>query len=60
MNDLLKHPASFRDPSGFVFESGGIFYRQVNKTYAEHYDQFIASGLYGELVKKNTCSHLKS
>jgi hypothetical protein len=59
MSNPVKHPASFRDPSGFVFEQGGIIYRQVNKSYAVNYDQFITSGLYDELVKKNSCCHLK-
>jgi hypothetical protein len=42
--------ASFRDPSGFVFERNGTLYRQVNRVYAEDYDQLMSSGLYAELV----------
>jgi hypothetical protein len=52
MKDSHQHPASFRDPSGFVFERDGIFYRQVNLSYAKHYNHFMQSGLYGILVKK--------
>lgn len=43
--------ASFRDPSGFVFSHGGKIFRQVNQVYREEFDQLIASGLYGRLVK---------
>lgn len=43
---------SFRDPSGFVFESGGLIHRQVNQRYAEHYELLTSSGLYQALVEK--------
>lgn len=42
-------PASFRDPSGFVFSRDGVLYRQVNQTYREHYDRLMGSGLYEKL-----------
>jgi len=38
--------ASFRDPSGFVFEREGVIYRQVNRSYAADYDRLLSSGLY--------------
>jgi hypothetical protein len=41
--------ASFRDPSGFVFERDGVLYRQINRSYGPHYDQLMSSGLYAEL-----------
>ncbi len=44
--------ASFRDPSGFVFEHDGSIYRQVNRSYAPHYDQLMESGLYAELTER--------
>jgi hypothetical protein len=50
MSIVQRHPASFRDPSGFIFESHGSIYRQVNKSYSIHYDLLISSGLYNELV----------
>jgi 2-polyprenyl-3-methyl-5-hydroxy-6-metoxy-1,4-benzoquinol methylase len=46
------HPASFKDPSGFVFKANGKYYRQVNKSYAEDYDLLMSSGLYKTLVDK--------
>jgi ribosomal protein L11 methylase PrmA len=42
--------ASFRDPSGFVFEEAGVIYRQVNQQYAENYERLMTSGLYEELT----------
>lgn len=47
------HPASFRDPSGFIFEREGKLLRQVNHVYKQHYDLFIQSGLYHKLVSGN-------
>jgi hypothetical protein len=41
---------SFRDPSGHVFSREGRLLRQVNASYAAHYDHLHASGLYDELV----------
>jgi hypothetical protein len=46
-----RHPASFRDPSGFVFERGGELYRQVNDSYRENYDRLMRSGLYESLAR---------
>ena len=44
--------SSFRDPSGFIFSHDGCLYRQVNQSYADQYDRFMASGLYTALVDK--------
>ena len=46
------HPASFRDPSGFVFRLDGILHRQVNKSFQKDFDEFLASGLYNNLIDK--------
>lgn len=45
-------PASFRDPSGFLFNRDGVLYRQINMSYKEEYEQFIHSGLYSSLVER--------
>jgi hypothetical protein len=45
-----RHPSSFKDPSGFVFESDGTIYRQVNQYYAHAYRQLMESGLYTALT----------
>jgi ribosomal protein L11 methylase PrmA len=44
--------ASFRDPSGYVFQRDGVIYRQVNRCYADDYDHLMSSGLYQRLVDK--------
>jgi ribosomal protein L11 methylase PrmA len=44
------HPASFRDPSGFLFSSQGQLFRQVNLAYQENYTRLVESGLYQKLV----------
>ena len=43
--------ASFRDPSGFLFNHDGVLYRQVNQHYASDYDLLMSSGLYENLTK---------
>ncbi|HEY2349201.1 MAG TPA: hypothetical protein VGH64_09305, partial [Puia sp.] len=48
-----QHPASYRDPAGFIFEYEDKFYRQVNRSYAVHYNLLKNSGLYNQLVKEN-------
>jgi hypothetical protein len=44
------HPASYRDPAGFVFQEDGSYYRQVNKQFADSYDLLMRSGLYEQLT----------
>ncbi|MDE2903333.1 MAG: class I SAM-dependent methyltransferase [Chloroflexota bacterium] len=43
-------PGSFRDPAGFVFQTDGTFYRQVNRSYATTFDALMRSGLYEKLA----------
>ena len=50
MANYTRHPASFKDPSGFVFEKNGKWYRQVNREYADEYNLLLGSGLYDHLV----------
>lgn len=50
MNKVDFHPASFRDPAGFLFRRNGVLYRQVNTEYQPHYDQLLQSGLAAELI----------
>lgn len=44
--------ASFRDPSGFLFEENGRLLRQVNTFYRDDYKMLIESGLYDTLAQK--------
>ena len=46
-------PASFRDPSGFLFRQNDIIYRQVNLVYKDYYDHLMNSGFYQALVDDN-------
>jgi ribosomal protein L11 methylase PrmA len=50
MPESAVDPASFRDPSGFIFRRGGWLFRQVNQESRADYDRLIESGLYDELV----------
>lgn len=50
MPDYQLEPASFRDPSGFLFSRDGILYRQINTQYKKDYDHLMGSGAYNELV----------
>ena len=50
MSESKALASSFRDPAGFVFQRDGLLYRQINHSYAEHYDFLISSGLYDVLV----------
>jgi hypothetical protein len=52
MTNYTRHPSSFKDPSGFIFESEGNIYRQVNQYYAAQYRQLMDSGLYKHLVSQ--------
>lgn len=45
------NPASFRDPSGFIFRQDGTVYRQVNRCYEAQYRLLFSSGLYDALQK---------
>lgn len=54
MNKVVIHPASFKDPAGFVFETDGILYRQVNSSYQKQFDTLIQSGLYEKLVQQGS------
>jgi len=45
-----NEPASFRDPSGFLFYKNNTIYRQINIIYKDNYDHLINSGLYKNLT----------
>lgn len=49
---VKKHPASFRDPSGYIFMHGDQLYRQVNKVFAVPFDTFMNGGCYKALTEK--------
>jgi hypothetical protein len=45
MTDKIAHSFFHKDPSGFVYQVNGQFYRQVNKVYADQWLYFRSSGL---------------
>jgi hypothetical protein len=49
--DRGRIPASFRDPSGFVFERDGRIFRQINRSFADEWSAFDQSGLRQELTR---------
>jgi hypothetical protein len=42
---IARDPASYRDPSGFVFRRDGVLLRQVNRSYGADWRAFESSGL---------------
>jgi hypothetical protein len=51
--EFRKHPASFRDPSGFVFNYDGVIYRQVNNYFKNDFGLLMNSGLYHSAIEKS-------
>ena len=48
---IQENPASFRDPSGFVFKKNDGVLRQINKSYSVQYEHLMSSGLYANLIE---------
>ncbi len=46
-----RDPASWRDPSGFVFRRDGVVLRQIAPAFAPDWEAYLASGLHERLVK---------
>lgn len=49
---MLRHPASYRDPSGFIFKKEHLFFRQINPPYFEEYEAIKKADLYKQLWSK--------
>ncbi|MFI5154760.1 MAG: hypothetical protein ACHQEM_01155 [Chitinophagales bacterium] len=52
MTDPIHHPSSFKDPSGFIFNQHGQYYRHIHKEYAPDYKLLMSGGLHEKLVAK--------
>ena len=50
MSDNTPHPASYRDPKGHIFISGGEVYRTVTEAGAPDFDFVKETGLLDELI----------
>jgi SAM-dependent methyltransferase len=48
--ETLRDPASYRDPSGFVYRRDGRLLRQINASYAPHWDALVQRGFLTELI----------
>lgn len=51
MGEAVRHSASFRDPSGFVYWRDGNIYRQVSKSFTPEFESILNSGLLQGLMK---------
>jgi hypothetical protein len=49
---IVREPASFRDPSGFVFSVNGEYFRAVAPAYESQFSALTTSGLASELVDR--------
>src|SRR5215212_31031 len=47
-----RDPGSFRDPAGFVFRRDGVVLRQVNRSFADRWEQLRSAGLIGDLQRR--------
>jgi ribosomal protein L11 methylase PrmA len=47
---VTRHPASWRDPAGFVYRRNGVLLRQVQPSWAEEWAAFSATPLARRLV----------
>ena len=47
-----RDPGSYRDPSGFVYRRDGRLLRQVNRSYATHWDALLSNGFLTDLVAR--------
>jgi SAM-dependent methyltransferase len=45
----LRDPASFRDPSGFVYRRDGTLLRQVDRSFGARWDDIVRSGMLDRL-----------
>ncbi len=48
---IARDPGSYRDPSGFVYRRDGVLYRQVNASYAPHWDALVSSAFLDGLIR---------
>ncbi len=51
-NTATRHPASYRDPCGYVFNHNGVYLRAVLTPGQRDYEHLIQSGLYEKLTAK--------
>jgi hypothetical protein len=47
----IKHPSSFRDPSGHIFVENDTIFRRINASYFQQFTTLSVSGLYETLTR---------
>ncbi len=52
VSNFPPHPASFRDPSGYIFEREGELLRYVSLSYLSVFEQAETAGLYTTLMEQ--------
>jgi hypothetical protein len=52
IQEFNRHPSSFRDPAGFVFEKDGSIYRFITDNYKKQYLHLTGSGLFSDLISR--------
>ncbi|MBS1369265.1 MAG: SAM-dependent methyltransferase [Lentisphaeria bacterium] len=50
---IERNPASFRDPTGFVYRKGGKLCRAISERGKSDFTLFLRSGLAGRLIQEN-------
>ncbi len=50
--ETRRDPASYRDPSGYVFHQGGKIFRQINQQGIDDFQKFLTSGLADRLQEE--------
>jgi hypothetical protein len=50
MQTIHALASSYKDNDGFVFKQNEVFYRLIKPSYFPHYDFFVQSGLYQDLI----------
>lgn len=48
----MRHPSSYRDPSGFIFKENNKVYRQINPVFFDEYKAAVSAGIYKSLFDK--------
>jgi len=51
-SSTIRDPGSYRDPSGFVYRRDGRLLRQIDASFATHWDALLASGFLTDLVER--------
>jgi SAM-dependent methyltransferase len=51
-SSITREPSSYRDPSGFVYRRDGRLLRQVDTSFATHWDTLLASGFLTDLIER--------